>query len=141
MSNEIEWADPSRKGEKVETQDQTAERIGVDVKTLHSYARIYPDRFPVVIAYLLPTRKRLRSVKELEEFFQWKAAKPKLRASEDVLSGKVARLERAVERAEKRKKRAEEELETSKQSLSRLRAELRTNSDYLKLLSADESDV
>jgi hypothetical protein len=139
MTKQIVWIDSERAGEEVETQEETAKRLGLKVTTLQSYIRLYPDQYPTEIAYLMPTRLRLRSVKELEKFFEWKASKPRFRKGSEVIQGEVVRLERSLEMAEKRKKRAEFDLDEANREVTRLRASLRKEKEYLGILAVGES--
>jgi hypothetical protein len=137
----IKWIDPEREGEEVETQQQTAARLGLDVETLKSYVYRYSGEYPTEIAYLMPTRLRLRSVKELGEFFEWLANKPKLRSAAEISKGEVVRLERSMTAAEKRRKRLQRELDGVDQELKRLRTLLRKEKENLSILTFGESDA
>jgi len=139
MTKRIEWIDPARKDEQVETQAETAKRLGMKKSTLESFVRMYPDRFPREVAYLMPTRLRLRSVKELEEFFAWKASKPDMRSRAEVVQGKCVALTRSLETAERRLKKAQLELEEAQRDATRLRSSLRKEKEYLGLLLQEES--
>lgn len=141
MKQWTKWIDPAREGEAVETQEQTAERLGIRVETLKAYVYRYPDNFPKEIAYLMPTRLRLRSVAELEEFFTWKAAKPKLRSAADVSKGEVVRVERMLSNAEEQKKAAQRSLDEAERKIKRLRGLLRKEKENLSLLTFGESDA
>lgn len=129
-----EWKRPELRGEKLETQAETAERTGKTIHQVRAYVRDYPNEYPEPVL-LVNSRMAHRSVKELDAFFEWLHNRPTTRSSGEVAKGEVVRLERAVEKAAKSVETHTARLAVAERELARLKISLRKARDEADLLN------
>jgi hypothetical protein len=139
MSNEkLVWLDESREGCAIETQEETAARLGVAVTTVQSWVRQYPDKYPVEVAWLHPSKLRYRAVEDVDAFVEWKKNKPRFRTTAEVRAGEVERQKRGLERSDRRVQKAKRELEEAQRENRRIKAQLKLSQEQASLLSKGE---
>lgn len=129
----IEWIVPGAVGTEIETQEETAYRLGKSLDTVRNYIRRYPLNYPKPVARR-GSRKMLRSVKEIDAFIEWLETRERDRTPAEVVEGEIARIELAVETAQARVNRHTLSLDRAKRDLAHHKSELRKAEDRLALL-------
>ena len=134
MSNHIVWLDPSAENDAVESQEQTAQRVGRSLDTVRNYVRRYPLEYPAPVAKS-GSRKMFRRVKDIDAFMEWLETRDNTRTPLEVAHGEVARIELALSGAQKRVDKATAALDDATRERNRLRASLRRAKEQYDLLN------
>jgi len=134
VSNHIVWLDPSAENDAIESQEQTAQRVGRTLDTIRNYVRRYPLEYPAPVAKS-GSRKMFRRVKDIDAFMEWLETRENTRTPLEVAHGEVVRIELALSGAQKRVDKAMAALDDATRERNRLRASLRRAKEQYDLLN------
>lgn len=136
MAKREVWKRPEFKdsGEALETQAQSAERLGITLYQVRSYVRRYPKQFPAEVM-VQGGRLTFRLVREVDEFMEWLTTRPKFRTPVEVTDGEVARLTLAREKAERRVERLDAALTQARRDLHYFEVEEAATRERARLLA------
>jgi hypothetical protein len=130
----IEWINPQYKGTEVETQDESARRVGKSLDTMRNYIRRYPLHYPKPVARR-GARKMLRSVKEIDTFMEWLENRERDRTPAEVAEGEIARIKMAIDSAQGRVDSHTKSLAKAKRDLAHHKAALKRAEDQYLLFN------
>jgi len=134
MTDHIIWLDPAAQDDAIETQAQTAARVGRTLDTVRNYVRRYPLEYPAPVAKT-GSRMMFRRVKDIDAFMDWLENRDTTRTPAEVAYGEVARIELALSGAQKRVDKATAALDDATRERNRLRASLRRAKEQYDLLN------
>lgn len=130
---DITWIDESAEGEPVETQTETARRLGRSLDSVRNLVYRYPDRYPQPVARR-GLQVMLRRVSEIDAFMEWVETRKSDRKPVEVAQSKLYRITESAERAKERVRRAEAALAAAKKHQFHVNKELRKAQDTLNNL-------
>jgi hypothetical protein len=134
VTDHIIWLDPAAENDAIESQEQTARRVGRTLDTIRNYVRRYPLEYPAPVAKS-GSRKMFRRIKDIDAFMEWLETRENTRTPLEVAHGEVVRIELALEGAQKRVKKAMEAMDAATREHSRLKASLKRAREQYDLLN------
>lgn len=128
----IDWIVAEAEGDEIETQGQTAARIGRSLDTVRNYIRRYPLNYPQPVARI-GSRMMYRRVKDIDAFVEWLETRERDRTPAEVAEGEVARIKLVLAATQTRVDRHTASLEKAKRDLAHHRSALKKAEDLLAL--------
>lgn len=132
----IEWLRPELQDEELETQEESAKRVGASLSIMRSYVARYSVEFPEPVK-LENGRKAYRSAKEIDAFLEWLETRSKHRTPAEVAQSELDRVTKALGKAEKSVDNYRALLEAAEKEMVRLRRAYRTAKERCDLLNRE----